>query len=88
MLGQFKRDKIFVEKTKLRSNFYQESLNHLSWNKSPTNYLQQVVSKITKENNCIKFYLFIDVGRILKWSIVCLKNKTAKQLVCRKLDLK
>ena len=42
MLAEFKSDQLFVEKTKLV-------------NKSPTNYLQQVISKTTKENNSFKF---------------------------------
>ena len=83
MLGEFKSDQLFVEKTKLANNLYVENLNHLSWNKSPTNYVQQVISKITKENNCFKFNL-----KILKPSMVCWKNKTGKQFVCRKLNLK
>ena len=46
---EFKNDQLFVEKTKLANNLYMEHLNHLSRNKSPTNYVQQVISKITKE---------------------------------------
>ena len=34
--------------------------------KSPTNYAQQIISKITKENNYIQFQLFTTAGRILK----------------------
>ena len=30
MLGEFKNDQLFVEKTKLANNFYVENLNHLS----------------------------------------------------------
>ena len=55
MLGEFKTDQFFVEKTKLANNLYVENLNHLSWHKSPTNYVQQIISKITKINNCFKF---------------------------------
>ena len=55
MLGEFKSDQFFVEKTKLVNNFYVENLNHLSWHKSPTNYVQQIISKITKVNNCFNF---------------------------------
>lgn len=66
MLGEFEKVIKFIGKTKLANDLYVENLNLLSSNKSHTNYMQQVVSKITKENNCIKFYLFIDVGRILK----------------------
>ena len=54
MLGEFKSDQLFVEKMKLAKNLYVENLNHLSWNKSPTNCVQQV-SKVTKENKCFKF---------------------------------
>ena len=53
MLGEFKTDQFFVEKTKLANNLYVENLNHLSWHKSPTNYVQQIISKITKVNNSI-----------------------------------
>ena len=86
MLGEFKRNQLFVEKIKLINNLYVENPNHLSWNKSRTNCVQQV-SKITKESY-FKFKLFVDVRGILKWSIVCWKNQTCKQLICRKLDLK
>ena len=55
MLGEFESDQLFVEKTKLTSKLYVENLNHLAWNKSPINYVQQVISEITKENNCFKF---------------------------------
>ena len=55
MLGEFESDQLFVEKTKLTSKLYVENLNHLASNKSPINYVQQVISKITKENNCFKF---------------------------------
>ena len=78
----------FVEKTKFADNLYVENLNHLSWNKSPTNYVQQVILKITKESNCSKSELFIDVGRILKGSVVCWRNKILKQFVCKKIDFK
>ena len=50
MLGEFKNDQLFVEKTK-PDKLYVENLNVLSWNKSPTNYVQQVTSKIRKGNN-------------------------------------
>ena len=43
MLGEFKSDQLLVEKTKLANNLYMENLNHLSWNKSPTNYVQQII---------------------------------------------
>ena len=55
MLGEFKTDQICVEKTKLTNNLYVESVNHLSWHKSPTNCVHQVISKATKVNNCFKF---------------------------------
>ena len=55
MLGEFKSDQHFVEQTKLAKYWHVENLNQLSWNKSPTNYVQQIISKITKENNCFKF---------------------------------
>ena len=71
MLVEFKSDQLFVKKTELADNLHAENLNHLTWNKSPTNYVQQVIFKITKENNCFKFELFIDDRKILKWSIVC-----------------
>ena len=48
MLGEFKTDQFFVEKTKLANNLYLENLNHLSCHKSPTNYVHQIISKITK----------------------------------------
>ena len=47
-LGEFKRDQVFAQKTKFAKNFYLEYLNHLSQNKSSTNFVQQVISKITK----------------------------------------
>ena len=49
MLGEFKSDQLFAEKMNFATNFYVGHLNHLSWNKSPKNYVQQVISKITKE---------------------------------------
>ena len=55
MLGEFKSCQLFVKKMKLVNNLYVENLNHLSWKKSPTNYIQQIISKITTENNCFKF---------------------------------
>ena len=55
MLGEFKSCQLFVKKMKLVNNLYVENLNHLSWQKSPTNYIQQIISKITTENNCFKF---------------------------------
>ena len=55
MLGEFKIDQFFVEKTKLAKNLYVENLNHLSWHKSPANYVHQIISKIKKVNNCFKF---------------------------------
>ena len=81
MLGEFKSEQIFVENTKLANNFYVENLNHLSWNNYPINYVQLGVSKITKENNNFKFGQFIDIARILKWSLVSSK-KTRKQFGC------
>ena len=55
MLGEFKSYQLFVKKMKLANNLYVENLNHLSRQKSPTNYIQQIISKITTENNCFKF---------------------------------
>ena len=55
MLAEFKSDHLFVEKTELANNLYVGNLNHLSLHKSPTNYVQQIISKITKENNRFKF---------------------------------
>ena len=66
MLGEFESDQPFVEKTKLTNDLYVEYLNHLSGHKSPTNYVQEIISKIIKENNCFKFYLFNNIGIILK----------------------
>ena len=54
MLGEFKGVQLFAGKTKFADNLYVENLNHLSWNKPSTNYVWQVISKITKENNCFK----------------------------------
>ena len=66
MLGEFKTDQLFVKKTKLANNLHVENLNHLSLHKSPTNYAQQIILKITKVNNCFKFQLFIDARGISK----------------------
>ena len=55
MLGEFKSDHFFVEKTNLANNLYVENLHHLLCHKSPTNYVQQIISKITKVNNGLKF---------------------------------
>ena len=55
MLEEFKNDQLFAEKIKLSNNLYVENQNHLSQNKFPTNFLQQVISKITKQINCFKF---------------------------------
>ena len=55
MLREFKSYQLFVKKTELANNLYVDNLNHLSWQKSPTNYVQQIISKITTENNCFKF---------------------------------
>ena len=62
MLGEFKTDQIFVGKTKLAHNLYVENLNHLSWHKSPANYVQQIIIKITKENNRFKFNYSLMLG--------------------------
>ena len=51
MLGEFKSDQLFAEKTKFANSLYVKNLNDLSWHKLPTNYLQQIISKRTKENN-------------------------------------
>ena len=59
-----KSDPLFVEKTKLANTLYVENLNHLSRHESPKNYKQQIISKITTENNCFNY--FNDFGRILK----------------------
>ena len=64
MLREFKTDQFFVQKTKLAKNFYVENLNYLSWHQSPTNYVQHIISKITRVNNCLKFELFTNVRRI------------------------
>ena len=53
MLGKLKTDQFFVEKTKLANDLYVENLNYLWWHKSPTNYVQQIISKITKVNNSL-----------------------------------
>ena len=55
MLGEFKSNQLFVKKTKFANNLYVENPNLLSLHKSPTNYVQQIISKTTKENNCFKF---------------------------------
>ena len=55
MFGKFKSDQLFVRKMKLANNFYVESLNHVSSSKPPTNYVQQLISQIAKENNSFKF---------------------------------
>ena len=55
MLREFKSYQLFAKKTELANNLYVDNLNHLSWQKSPTNYVQQIISKITTENNCFKF---------------------------------
>ena len=81
MLGEFKSEQIFVEKAKLANNFYVENLNHLSWNNYPINYVQLGVSKITKENNNFKFGQFIDIARILKWSLVSWKKNKNSQTI-------
>ena len=47
MLGEFKSDQLFVDKTKLANSLCVENLNRL--------YVQQIISKITKVNNCVKF---------------------------------
>ena len=86
MLGKFKNDQLFVEKAKPEKKFYVENLNHLSWNKSAANYLQEVSLKIAKENECFNFQLFMDIGRILELSKDCWKNKTWKPFVCWKLE--
>ena len=57
MLGEFKTDQFFVEKTKLANNLYVENLNHLSWHKSPTNYVHQIISKITENFKMINSFL-------------------------------
>ena len=54
MLEEFEKVIKFIGKTKLANDLYVENLNLLSSNKSHTNYMQQVVSKITKENNSFK----------------------------------
>ena len=71
MFWEFKSGQTFVEKTKLPNNLFMENLNH------PINYVQQTISKITKETT---------IGRILKWSKICWKSQTHKQFVRRKLD--
>ena len=55
MFGKFKSDQLFVRKTKLANNFYLENLNHVSSSKPPTNYVQQLISQIAKENNSLSF---------------------------------
>ena len=67
MLGEFKSDQLFAEKTKPTNNLYVENLNHLSLNKFPTHYAQQVISKITKENNfLLTLGNFKMINRLLK----------------------
>ena len=55
MLLEFKSDQLFDGKMKLAKNLYLEILNDLSLYNSPTNYMQLIISKIIKENNCFKF---------------------------------
>ena len=50
MLEEFKCDQFFAEKTKLSNNLYVENLNHLSRHKSPTNYVQQIISNNFTKN--------------------------------------
>ena len=54
MLGEFKSDQLFVAKTKFANNLYVKNLNELLLHKPPTNCEQQIISNITKENNCFK----------------------------------
>ena len=58
MVGEFKSVQLFAEKAKLANNLYLANLNHLSWRKSPSNYVQQLISKKKKkkkkENNWFK----------------------------------
>ena len=49
MVGEFKSVQLFVEKAKLANNLYLENLNHLSWRKSPSNYVQKIISKKKKK---------------------------------------
>ena len=55
MFGEFKNDQLFVAKLKLVNNLHVENLNQLSWHKFPTNYVRQMISKMTKEYNCFNF---------------------------------
>lgn len=59
MLREFKSYQLFVKKTELANNLYVDNLNHLSWQKSPTNYVQQIISKITTENNCFNYLMIL-----------------------------
>ena len=45
MVGEFKSVQLFAEKAKLAKNLYLANLNHLSWRKSPSNYVQQLIKK-------------------------------------------
>ena len=56
MLGEIKSDQLFVEKIKLANNFHMENLSQSSWNKSPTNYKQQVISEKQKKTIVSNFY--------------------------------
>ena len=62
MLGTFKSDQLFAEKKKLENTLHVDNLNHLLWNKSPANYIQQIISKITKKNNCLNFNYSLMLG--------------------------
>ena len=75
MLGKLlkKVAHFFVEKTKPVNNFYVENLNHLSWNKSPANYVQKVVSKNNKRKQLFQILIvhwhletFKMINRLLK----------------------
>ena len=56
MFWKFKSDQTFVEKIKLPNNLFIENLNH------PINYVQQTISKITKETIVSNFNYSLMLG--------------------------
>ena len=59
-LGEFKSDQLFVEKTKLVTNLYTTISHDILSNKLCA--VQQIISKITEENNCFKFNYSLMLG--------------------------